>query len=79
MSNKNTKFIDIRLITCRSLLVQILKLLSYIQYSLENTDKDSDITITLKIKNKYKSKLLISIDDNTITPLAHNGTLTLGE
>lgn len=79
MFDKNEKFIDVRLISCKPILVQILKLLGYIQYSLEHTDANNEIIITLKIKNKYKATLHAAIDDTAVIPLAHNGTIIIGE
>ena len=79
MFDKNEKFIDVRLISCKPILVQILKLLGYIQYSLEHTDSNNEIIITLKIKNKYKANLRAAIDDTQVTSLAHNGSITIGE
>lgn len=79
MFDKKVKFIDVRLISCKPMLVQILKLLGYIQYSLEHTDANNDIVITLKIKNKYKAKLHAAVDDTQIIPLAHDGTIVIGE
>jgi hypothetical protein len=79
MLDENVKFIDVRLISCKPILVQLLKLISYIKYSLDNTDDNKDIVLTIKIKNRYKSKLHAAIDDTPITPLSHNGTITIGE
>ena len=79
MFDKNVKVIDVRFIGCKTLLVQILKLIAYIQHSLENSGTDSEVTITLKIKNRYKVKLHAAIDDKNISALPHNNTLTIGD
>lgn len=78
MFNK-PKFIDVRIIACKPLLVQLLKLISYIQYSLDKSQSSNkEITLTLKISNKNKIKLLSAVNDKNITPSAHNGEITIG-
>jgi hypothetical protein len=79
MSDQNIKFIDIRLIACKALLVQLLKLIGYIQYSLDNSSNDSETIITIKIKNRHKIKLSAAVNDTNIVALPHNGTISIGD
>lgn len=80
MFNDKVKFIDIRFVACKSLLVQLLKLISYIQYSLDKSySSGQDIIITLKISNRYKVKLLSAVNDKNITSSPHNGEITIGQ
>lgn len=78
MFNKNEKVIDVRLIASSSLLVQILKLISHLQYYLNNCKKE-EIVLTLRIRNPYKLKLLASIDDKALNPLPSVKDLIIGE
>lgn len=80
MFNTKIKVIDIRFIACKSLLVQLLKLISYIQYSLDKSySTGKDVIITLKISNKYKIKLLSAINDTNITSSPHDGEIIIGQ
>lgn len=78
MFDQNIKFIDVRFIACKTLLVQLLKLIRYVQYSLENSS-DEYVTLNIKIKNPYKVKLLSSINDKNITSIPHKGEIIIGE
>lgn len=78
MFDKNVKFIDIRFISCKPLLVQLLKLIGYIQYSLEQKNTE-DIILTVKIKNLHKAKLLSAINDKNIPSMPHTGEIIIGE
>lgn len=78
-SKKDVKFIDMRFISHKTLLVQLIKLIRYIQCALENYNGADDIVITLRIKNKYKVKLLSSINDNEQTALPYPNEIIIGE
>lgn len=79
MIDKNVKVIDVRFIACKAILIQLLKLIGFIQYSLENSNEKDEIVLTIRIKNKYKTKLSASVDDTVISQLPHNGEFIIGE
>lgn len=74
----NAKPIDVRLIAPKALLVQILKLINMIQYSLDN-NKGEETVITIRIKNKHRVKLLSAVNSDNLSPVAHNNEIIIGE
>ena len=78
MFKDNIKFIDVRFISNKTILVQLLKLFKVIKYSLENST-NKEIVLTIKFKNKYNSKLLISVNDNNLDSLPCNNDIVIGE
>jgi len=79
MFDKKVKFIDIRFISSKSIMIQLIKLISYLQYSLENSNEHNETVITIRIKNRYKSSLLASIGDKSITAMPHSKEIVIGE
>lgn len=75
---KNEKFIDIRLISCKSILTQLLKLIAYIQYALEQNSKE-DIVLTVIIRNKHNIKLLHAVDSKNLSSIAYNSNIIIGD
>jgi len=79
MFNKSDKFIDVRFVSNKMFLVQLLKLIGYIQYSLEHNNGKEETVLTLRIKNKYKTKLMHSISDESRPSLPPPVEIILGE
>lgn len=79
MFNKSDKFIDVRFMSNKMFLVQLLKLIGYIQYTLDNNNGKEETVLTIRIKNKYKTKLLHSINDESRPSLPPPTEIILGE